>query len=273
MENYSSTMQKVLAVIENDLEYVAIENLIAVSGYSYYHFHRIFKAYTGETLNKYIKRIQLERALFQMQIDRENITQIAMKSGYNTPSAFNKAFKEMFGINPSEYKKQLEPKRREYHDIEPIRIEVIEPIDVYAIRYVGSYAKLDAMWERLIAFATNNRLLSRDFFAYAIAYDNPDISEQTKLRYDACISQTKELLLSSKDEIRKKVLNGGRYAIFLHKGAHEKLTETYDAIFGNWFYKEEMMLRDVPVIQKFLNNKHETKEEDLLTEVYVPIHS
>lgn len=271
MENYSDTMQKILTVIEDNLDYITIEDLIAASGYSYYHFHRIFKAYTGETLNKYIKRIQLERALFQMQIDKENITQIAMKSGYNTPSAFNKAFKEMFGINPSEYKKRLEPKRREYHDIKPIRIDVIAPIDVYAIRYVGGYTELDAIWERLIGFASKHQLFNRHFCPYAIAYDNPDISDDTKLRYDACISQTKEVTLSSTDDIRKKVLNDGRYAIFLHKGAHAKLTETYDAIFGNWFYKEKMILRDIPVIQKFLNNKNKTKEKDLLTEVYVPI--
>ena len=271
MENYSDTMQKVLTAIEGDLEYVTIEDLIAVSGYSYYHFHRIFKAYTGETLNKYIKRIQLERALFQMQIDKENITQIAMKSGYNTPSAFNKAFKEMFGINPSEYKKRLEPKRLEYHDIKPVRIEVIEPIKVYAIRYVGGYTQLDTMWGRLIDFASKHKLFNRHFYAYAIAYDNPDISDDTKLRYDACVSQSREVALHEEEEIRTKVLHGGKYAIFLHKGAHDKLTKTYDAIFGNWFYKEEMTLRDVPVIQKFLNNKRETQEADLLTEVYVPI--
>jgi len=49
------------------------------------------------------------------------------------------------------------------------------------------------------------------------------------------------------------------------------LVDTYDSIFGNWFYKNDITFRDVPVIQKFLNNKNETAEDKLLTEVYVPI--
>ena len=268
MDTYDQTMQKVLIKIENDLEYVSIEDLISVSGYSYYHFHRIFKAYTGETLNKYIKRLLLENTLIQMQIDQENITNIAMKSGYNTASSFNKAFKEMFGVNPSEYKKNLEPKRKLYADIEPIRVENIEPIEVYTIRHVGDYALLDSVWERLISFATQHKLLNHHFYAYAIAYDNPDISDNTRLRYDACISKTKDVESS---EIQTKHLEGGKYAVFLHKGEHSKLVDTYDSIFGNWFYKNDITFRDVPVIQKFLNNKNETAENKLLTEVYVPI--
>jgi len=42
-------------------------------------------------------------------------------------------------------------------------------------------------------------------------------------------------------------------------------------IFGNWIYKSDIELRDVPVLQKFLNNKKEVTTKELLTEVYVPI--
>jgi len=270
MNNYNECMQRVLTTIERELEYVTIEELIRVAGYSYYHFHRIFKAYTGESLKKYIKRLQLEKALQQMQIDRENITQIAMKSGYNTPSSFNKAFKEMFGVNPSEYKQSLEPKRKLYKDIEPERIERIKPIEVYTIRHVGDYEKLDETWEKLMQFAGRNRLFSNDFYAYAIAYDNPDVSNSSQLRYDACISAIKELKMKSQ-EIQGKTLDGGKYAVFLHKGEHAKLIDTYDAIFGGWLYESSIVLRDAPVFQKFLNDKREVEAEELLTEVWVPL--
>ena len=263
-------MQKVLSTIESDLEYVTIEELIRVAGYSYYHFHRIFKAYTGESLKKYIKRLQLEKALQQMQMDKENITQIAMKSGYNTPSSFNKAFKEMFGINPSEYKQSLVPKRKLYKEIEPERIVTIEPIEVYSIRHVGDYEKVMESWDRLIGFAGKNQLFNRDFYAYGITYDHPDISDVNRLRYDVCISKSKEVVIEE-EGIRSKKLDGGKYAVFLHKGEYAKLTDTYDAIFGNWFYKGSVVLRDVPVFQKFLNDRFKVKTEELLTEVWVPI--
>jgi len=263
-------MQKVLSTIESDLEYVTIEELIRVAGYSYYHFHRIFKAYTGESLKKYIKRLQLEKALQQMQMDKENITQIAMKSGYNTPSSFNKAFKEMFGINPSEYKQSLLPKRKLYKNIEPERVEKVEPIEVYAIRHLGEYQQTINSWEKILTFAGKNRLFNKDFYAYAITYDHPDISDINRLRCDVCISKTKEVETNDEEIISKK-FDGGKYAVFLHKGDHEKLTDTYDAIFGNWFCKGSVILRDVPVFQKFLNDKRKVKTDELLTEVWVGV--
>jgi len=116
------------------------------------------------------------------------------------------------------------------------------------------YEKLDETWEKIMQFAGKNRLLNDDFYAYAIAYDNPDISNNNRLRYDACVSATKEIKLKNQ-EIRAKVLDGGKYAVFLHKGKHSDLTHTYDAIFGNWLYESSISLRDVPLFQRFLNNK------------------
>ena len=269
--DYENPLQKVLNAIENDLEYITIEELIRVSGYSYYHFHRIFKTFVGESLKRYIKRLQMERALFKMRVDQDNITKIAMSSGFETQSSFNKAFKKMFNINPSEYKHSLALKRQEYKEILPLRFEKIEAMEVYTIRHVGEYEELDESWSKLIEFASKNSLFCRDFFAYAITYDNPEITNKSKLRCDACISKIKDVNLDTEDKISSKKLFGGKYAVFLHRGKHSSLADTYNSIFGNWLFTQNERLRNVPVIEKFLNNKYEVSEDRLLTEVYVPI--
>ena len=269
--NYTKSIQKVLQTIEDELEFVTLEELIRASSYSYYHFHRIFKAYVGESPKKYIKRLQLEKTLQQMRVDKENITQIAIKAGYHMPSSFNKAFKEMFGINPSEYKKSYALKRTQYPNIEPQRIEYREDMHVYTMRHRGDYEDLDVPMGKFISFVTKNALLSKDFVLYAIPHDNPDITENEKLRFDICAAQTKEIEISKIDWIQSKTIKGGKYAVFLHQGHPRNLLDIYNSIFGTWLYNSNIQLRDVPIFQKFLNNKYEVNEEELLVEVYVPI--
>ena len=104
-------MQVVLKEIENNLQYVDIEDLRRLSGYSYYHFHRIFLGYTGESIKKYIRRNRLQKAVTKLYCKQGNITSMAMEAGYHTPSAFNKAFKEMFNCPPSKFVKHSNKKK------------------------------------------------------------------------------------------------------------------------------------------------------------------
>jgi len=268
---YTKSIHKVLQMIEDELEFVTLEELIRVSGYSYYHFHRIFKAYTGESLKKYIKRLQLEKTLLAMQMDKENITQIAIKAGYHMPSSFNKAFKEMFGVSPSEYKKKYEISRIEYPNIEPIRIEKIQDMEMYSARYIGDYNELDEPIEKFIDLALKHGLLSKDFALYAIPHDNPDVTDNSKLRFDICVKKTKEIDTSEENTIRMKTIKGGKYAVFIHKGNPKNIVSLYDAIFGKWLYSSNIKLRDEPIFQKFLNDKSEVALEELFAEIYVPI--
>ena len=269
--DYTKSIKKVLHSIEEELDYISIEELIRISGYSYYHFHRIFKAYTGESLKKYMKRLQLEKTLQQMQTNQANITQIAIKAGYHLPSSFNKAFKEMFGINPSEYKKQYAKERKVYTEIYPIRIEKIDPIQSYMMRHIGDYNNLDASMQKIVSFAIEHDLVSKDFILMAIPHDNPTVTDEEKLRFDICIKNTKELDLSQNDWLRKTVISGGKYAVFMHKGSPTKIIDIYNSIFGTWLYSSDIHLRDEPIFQKLLNNKFEVPEDELLVEIYVPI--
>lgn len=268
---YSKSIQKVLQTIEEELEFVTLEELIRVSGYSYYHFHRIFKAYTGESLKKYIKRLQLEKTLQKMQVDKENITQIAIQAGYHMPSSFNKAFKEMFGVSPSAYKKSYEVSRIEYPDVQPIRTERVEEKQMYSMRHVGDYDDLDTPIQKCMQFAGKNALIAKDFYLYTIPHDNPDVTENERLRFDICIEKVKEVDISQIDWLHTKTIAGGKYAVFRHKGNPKNLIELYNTIFGKWLYGSDITLRDEPIFQKFLNNKYEVEEEDLLAEVYVPV--
>lgn len=82
-----------------------LEEIAAVAHFSPYHFHRIFGLMVGETLNRFIVRLRLERAAtWLVQQPERSITEIASASGLGTPSSFARSFREMFDMTASEWR-------------------------------------------------------------------------------------------------------------------------------------------------------------------------
>jgi AraC family transcriptional regulator len=70
--------------------------------FSPYHFHRIFRAVTGETVHSFVKRARLERAVQLMSYrPRESLTDIASACGFSSSSEFSRSFREHYGVPPS----------------------------------------------------------------------------------------------------------------------------------------------------------------------------
>jgi AraC family transcriptional regulator len=80
------------------------ETLAAVAGFSIPHFHRVFTAQMGESAISYIRRLRLERAGRKLRMGAVDITEVALAAGYDTHAAFSKAFKQQFGLSPSEFR-------------------------------------------------------------------------------------------------------------------------------------------------------------------------
>ena len=80
------------------------EVLAAVAGFSVPHFHRIFTAHVGENIASYVRRVRLERAGRKLRMGAVDITEVALAAGYDTHAAFSKAFKQLFGLSPSEFR-------------------------------------------------------------------------------------------------------------------------------------------------------------------------
>ena len=80
------------------------ETLASVAGFSVPHFHRIFRAHVGESAISYVRRLRLERAARKLRMGAVDITEVALAAGYDTHAAFSKAFKQQFGLSPSEFR-------------------------------------------------------------------------------------------------------------------------------------------------------------------------
>ena len=80
------------------------ETLAAMAGFSIPHFHRVFTAQVGESAAAYVRRLRLERAGRKLRMGAVDITEVALAAGYDSHAAFSKAFKQQFGLSPSEFR-------------------------------------------------------------------------------------------------------------------------------------------------------------------------
>jgi AraC family transcriptional regulator len=80
------------------------EVLAAVAGFSVPHFHRLFTLIVGESIASYVRCMRLERAGRKLRMGAVDITHVALAAGYDSHAAFGKAFKQQYGLSPSEFR-------------------------------------------------------------------------------------------------------------------------------------------------------------------------
>lgn len=66
-----------------------------------------FKAQTGQTLNQYLTKYRMEKAMQLLGDERYQITEISAKVGYHDDNYFSKSFKKFTGLSPSKYREKM----------------------------------------------------------------------------------------------------------------------------------------------------------------------
>jgi AraC family transcriptional regulator len=84
---------------------IRLDDLALTSGISKYHFIRLFKSVFGISPYQYIKHRKLDLARMQL-LKGSRVVDVAVQFGYPDTPSFSKAFKQLFGLNPSAINKQ-----------------------------------------------------------------------------------------------------------------------------------------------------------------------
>ncbi len=93
--------------IEENLDKeIEFDTLAKLAKCSTYHYQRMFSYMAGVPLSEYIRRRRMTKAAYDLQNIDEKVIDIGLKYGYNSPTAFNRAFKNIHGINPTDAKKK-----------------------------------------------------------------------------------------------------------------------------------------------------------------------
>ncbi len=285
---YQERINKVTRYIQAHLgEPLQLEILAEIAGFSPFHFHRIFAAYTGETMAEYIRRLHLERAVKQLFDSSKPITVIALDAGYETPSAFTKAFKQHFGITPSELRemnrqsavsiiRQIKSKEKQRRLAMKAEVRVLPDRKVLYVRRTGmidnnfnhaAKEAFTALWQFLGA-----KNLDKDWtHCLSITPDDPSIIPPENCRYDAGVILRDGVKVEPKGEVQFQTLEGGRWAVFLHKGPYEMMWQTWNAAYRDWLPASGASRSDSPPYEVYLDSPSQTAPEDLRTELYIPL--
>lgn len=205
---YGSRIDRVVDHIQRhpagDLSLAVLAN---VAHFSPYHFHRLFKAHVGETLNHFVRRTRLERAAVLMRSSRSRpLSAIATECGFGALASFSRAFKEVYGIPPSRWDRRTrlqvrkidqtgdefplysEEQFREMVAQFPVSVRRYDSMRLAYLRTVDSYAEgaFQRIYDRLMEWVESEGLPVGRVFA--MSHDDPDITPREKCRLDVAVT-------------------------------------------------------------------------------------
>jgi len=285
-EYYEERILRVQMYIQSHLdEPLSLNQLADVACFSPFHFHRLFRGLVGESPSEYIRRLRLERAKLDLRYSSRPVTEIAFDSGYETHESFTRAFRSAYGASPKEFRDQhrneslLSDTARERRFVATIirpggkpmevKIETFPPLTVAFVRHVGPYKECHAAWGKLCSNPAVRKSMGRDTLAIGICYDDPDVTEPDKIRYDACVTISEDFVPGA--GVEKQQIEEGPYAVLIHKGSYDGLHDTYRWLFGEWLPGSGRELKSAPSLEVYRNDPNTTPPEQLVTEIRVPL--
>ena len=304
-KEYKVRIDRVIRYIEANLaNTISLSEVAAVSHFSAYHFHRIFTAIMGETVNDYIVRRRLERAVNALIFKTElSITQVALENGFSSSANFAKAVKLYFGFTPSEirnpdkvkdskigkiyskYGKVFNPSdlyptritnevmnRTGSEDIDmTVEVRELESLRVCTLASTGGYQPeaIYSAWDKLIAWATGNGIAPGEQQRFAFAFDNPTVTPVDKCRYEASIVIDGDTPVNAPFAVSE--IPGGKYAVLYFKGAPEETIKAQMGIYSDWLPDSGFEPDNFPMLERYLNDARE--DGDVEMEIYVKLRA
>lgn len=251
--NYLEQVQRGVDYIEHALDSdISLAEVAKIAGISQWHFQRIFKALTNETLKTYIRSRRLAKALDKLLTTRARIIDIAMSAGFESQESFTRAFKKAFGMTPNEYRKlgaKSQFLRKVQFDEDYLRhlhqnislvpeIAAQPPLALVGMRTrfhsvdseknnIGQ--QLTPLWQ---AFLPRLREIPG-----ALRHTCYGVVEQTEpdsdlLQYHAAVEVSEAYDLPP--EMTCVVVPGATYARFTHRGEVKHIDRTVNYIYSTW---------------------------------------
>jgi AraC family transcriptional regulator len=244
-------------------EDLALARMAEIAGLSPYHFHRLFQETIGETLKEYTRRLQLERAAYQLKIRDDSILDIALNNGFRNHETFSRGFRSWFGVSPRQYRHSFGRPLRNGNGGRPLNelatdyqlsrvtVQKLNPMPVAFIRHLGPYLTVDTtLYDRLARWADSKGLYTADSLLLGVGHDDPGITAAEKVRFDVCISVPEAF--APEEDIGYQELPGGYYATAAYIGPFgPTMSVAYSEMFQQIMQLPKVELIGLPVIEMY----------------------
>lgn len=217
-------MDYITAHLEQD---VNLEQVAQACQMSKFHFHRVFRMVTGETVAQFSRRSRLQAAVRRLLTGKDSITEVAHKFGFSSAPNFNRAVKKEYGVAPGQMKERsLEsfaypaaPKRR--HTPEQVilsqpKFEELPDQNVAYTRVYGVYKPIPVIlkdcvqaYRQLMKWAERAKTSKRPVIT--ATWDMPGLAPEEQCRADACIPIENKPVVMPEEGVTLGTLPGGFY--------------------------------------------------------------
>lgn len=223
-------------------------------GLSRFRFHRVFKAWRGETVHDFVTRMRMERAALQLsypisQSSRRSIKAIAFASGYKSLSSFSHAFSAYSTLSPREFRSRALRRRP---DLAPAALRQA-PFGSFSITVSDQPERRVAVLEpavasrdetTLVALAERAERARIDGDRYGVA-SLPNLLARfrgqnrlpTSIARLSCVAVPLERWAASQNQAAPRTsirLQAGRYAIVEGHGSIRALYRAWRRGFDRW---------------------------------------
>ncbi len=254
---------------------LSLDALADVAALSRFHFHRVFRAVTGETAAQSVRRIRMHKASFALAMTAEPLDWVARGVGYPNLASFARAFGESFGMTPAAFRKrgELRPLNRNPKEemtlMYPVEIRNEPAMRLAAMPHKGPYFEINRAFEKLSALMAARGLFPFSDRMIGVFYDDPSTVPVDRLRSHAAFSLRQEMTLDA--PLEAVSLPEGRQAVLTYTGPYAGLPAAYDQLYALWLPASGEEPADSPTFEVYLNSPMDTPPEKLVTELHLPL--
>lgn len=263
--------------ITEDIDYNQIAKVACCSTY---HFQRMFAYMANIPLSEYIRRRRMTLAAVELQGGNVKIIDVALKYGYASPTAFNRAFRSVHGMAPSELRKG-DVQVKSFLPISfKITIKGVEEMNYRiaekeAFRIVGvsepmehdiekNFAVIPQVWNKAAMNGTIPKLLSmmngepKGVLGVSACY------EQDNWKYFIAVASD----MAAEETLDEYIIPAFKWAIFSGEGpCPQAIQELEQRIITEWLPNSAYEYDNGPDIEVYLNED----KQNAKFEVWVPV--
>jgi len=294
--DYKNRINRVFKFINENIESeLSLNTVSKIAFFSPFHFHRVFKFVTGETLNEYVTRNRIEKSASDLLHKSITATEIAHKYGFSDNSTYSRAFKKYFGVSPTEFKKQnpnrhskirqIESKNgQEYPDYEKyiciinnlkiwikmnakIEIKVLPKMDLAYVSSIGQQ-NLENAYGKLMQWATPKGLMNDQTKMITIYHDSFKVTEANKVRMSSSILLNRPVKTSG--EINLSTIEEGKFIIGRFEIGMNEFEKSWTGLFL-WMNENGYKKADREPFEIYHNNFNEHPERKAIVDFCIPV--
>ena len=254
----------------------SVGSLSSLVSMSPFHFNRVFKKITGESLHSYIRRVRLEHSANALLFNPDSsVTEILQSSGFASNSSFTHAFKEYFGVTPTKWREVDKAAciKENMEQILPLHVELgyFRERRVAYVRHKGYDRSIRSAWIRLSEFCNSLDLDYEDLEMIGLHHSNPNIVKKEDCHYVACVNLDKNTEVYPNAKVGIMTIPKIFCAKFSLEGKYGDLMRYMDYIYYEWLPNSEFEKLHLPSLALYHKNHFISDDERFDLDFYIPI--